>query len=125
MTDTTASIHFIDTNGSNLSVAVAENLWLGPEAGWMSGTGVTIQRPNGTSTLLPTNSVYKYYPDPAACELLNLLPCPAVIDATDTRSAMIKTWKTDRPVTVRCSRRTTASQQSLLVLHEPKWEGTR
>lgn len=124
MSDTVASIYFLRTNGpdgSKWPVAVAENLWLGPTNGWSSGTGVVLYRDNGTPTTLPADSIYKTYRDPAECELLNVLTCPAITDARDEREQMIQTWREHRTVTIPWRH----GANGVLVLRAPTVEGRR
>jgi hypothetical protein len=106
MGEDTASIYFLDTrglDGSKQSVAVAVNSWLGSANGWNSGTGMLVTGYDGNRTVLPPGSVYKIQSCPDDCELLNILPCPAVTDAAGQRTQFAKAWNEDRTVTVKWS----------------------
>jgi len=102
-TCTTAEIYSVDTvvpDGSRSTIVVGENLWLGPKDGWKQGSGVTLIKADGTPERLAYDSAYKSFLALDECDLLNLLPCPAVLDAGDIRTQIVKAWKEGRTVTV-------------------------
>jgi hypothetical protein len=106
MADNTASIYLLSIrapDGSKQSVAVAENSWLGSADGWNSGTGMLVTGYDGNRTALPPGSVYKTQTCPDDCELLNILPCPAVTDAAGQRTQFAKAWKENGTVTAKWS----------------------
>jgi hypothetical protein len=106
MGDNTASIYFLYTrapDGSKQSVAIAANSWLGSADGWNSGTGMLVTGYDGNRTVLPPGSVYKIQSCPDDCELLNILPCPAISDATEKRTQYVKAWNENRTVNAKWS----------------------
>ena len=59
---------------------------------------------DGNQTALSAGSVYKTQTSPDDCDLLNILPCPANIDAAEKRTQFAKAWKEDHAVTANWSR---------------------
>lgn len=68
-------------------VVVALNSWLGALEGWPDPKTDPVTLPDGTAANLDPASAHKRYTslDPASCDILNVIVCPAKPGAQDTK----------------------------------------
>jgi hypothetical protein len=95
----TATFYAFEASGREGSpkdvVIVALNSWLGRAEGWSDAKADVVTLPDGTVANLDPASAHKRYAslDPASCNILNVITCPAKPGAGETRQHIVDGWK--------------------------------